>query len=260
MIDGFVIFTPILLLAIVALLGFVGCYQDVTVTPPTLMHVQTVVKSAPAGTQSATAKPLTLQGGELIVVAVQWSSPNATPSKPELSEASLGNILFPAVSGGGPFAWYAIDSNHNMMAQIFSASNPAGNTQFTVKASLLQQSTVPWSLCVSAYAGVNESTPLSSPQPSKLNYLGNNPQTPPISFGPGALVYAVAFAANSDGTFPGNNSLSAGPGFTAEFPQITNPLVEDGNGASPVIAQATNTNSDPNAKGFIFAMVLNPPA
>jgi hypothetical protein len=30
MLDPFLIRTPVLLLAIVALLGFVGCYQDVT--------------------------------------------------------------------------------------------------------------------------------------------------------------------------------------------------------------------------------------
>jgi hypothetical protein len=105
---------------------------------------------------------------------------------------------------------------------------------------------------------VNEAAPLSSPQTSRLNYLGNNPQTPPISVGAGALIYAVAFAADSDGAFPGNNPLTAGPGFTAEFPASTNPLVEDGDGTSPVTAQATNANSDPNAKGFIFAAVLNP--
>jgi hypothetical protein len=262
MIDGFVILTPILLLAVVALLGFVGCDKLLglgTVSPMTsVMHVQTVVKSAAAGTNSITADPLTLQGGEFIVVAVQWSTSTGVPSMPELSETTLGSQLkFTGVSGGGPFAWYAIDSLHNMMVQIFSAGNPTGNTQFQVKASLLQPSTVPWNLCVSAYSGVNEAAPLSSPQTSRLNYVGNNPQTPPIGFGTGALIYSVGLAANSNGTFPGNNALTAGAGFTAEFPAITNPLVQDGDGASPVIAQVTNANPDPNAKGFIFAVVLN---
>jgi hypothetical protein len=245
MLDPFLILTPVLLLAIVALLGFVGCYQDVTVTPPTLMHVQTVVKTAPAGTQSATANPLTLQGGELIVAAVQWSSPISGPDMPGFTGTS-----FSPVNGGGPFAW------NGMLIQIFSAFNPAGNTQLTVTAMLLRNSTVTWNLCVSAYSGVDENAPLYSPQTSRLNYVGNNPQTPPLNIGPGDLVYAVAFAANSNGTFPGNNSLTAGPGFTEEFPAITNPLVEDGTGNNPVTAQVTNTNPDPNAKGFIFAMGL----
>jgi hypothetical protein len=245
MLDPFVILTPVLLLAIVALLGFVGCYHNVTYTGPVLMHVQTVVNSAPAGTKSITAAPLTLQGGELIVVAVQWSSSITGPDMAEVAGAS-----FSAVDGGGPFAW------NNMSVQIFSAFNPAGNTQLTVTASLVLNSTVTWNLCVSAYSGVDENASLYSPQTSKLNYVGNNPQTPPLNIGTGDLVYAVAFAANSDGTFPGTNALTAGPGFTAEFPAITNPLAEDGNGSNPVIAQVTNTNTDPNAKGFIFAMGL----
>ncbi len=245
MIDWFVILTPILLLAVVALLGFVGCYQDVFVLPPLVLHVQTVVTQASAGTNQVTAGPLTLYGGELIVVAVQWSSAISGPEMPGLTGAP-----FSPVNGGGPFLW------NNMSVQIFSAFNPAGNTQLTVTASLPRFSTVPWNLCVSAYSGVDENTPLYSPQTSKLNYVGNNPQTPPLNIGSDDLVYAVAFAANSDGLFPGNNSLAAGAGFTAEFPAITNPLVEDGNGSNPVVAQVTNSNPDPNAKGFIFAMGL----
>lgn len=76
MLDPFLILTPVLLLAVVALLGFVGCYQEVTLTPQ-VMHVQTVVQSAPDGTRSVTADPLTLQGGELIVVALSCTRSNS---------------------------------------------------------------------------------------------------------------------------------------------------------------------------------------
>ena len=260
MLDLFLILTPLLLLAIVALLGFTGCYTPVMLTPPPppppgVTHVKTVVNSNGANTNTITSDMLTLQGGEFIVVAVQWGSANAAPGMPQLSETSMASIKFPGVSNGGPFVWYALDSNHSMMVQIFSASNPMGNTQFTVKASLLQASTVPWNLCVSAYDGVNESTPLSSPQSSSLP--GDNPHTSPISFGTGALVYAVAFAADSSGLFPSGNMLTAGAGFTPESPQPGNPLVEDGNATNPLTAQVNNSNTDPNAKGFIFAMVLN---
>ncbi len=244
MIDGFVILTPILLLAVVALLGFAGC-QFHAAAPPSVSNVQTVVQSAAAGTKSVTAAALSLQGGELIIAAVQWSSAVALPETPALSGAA-----FSPVDGGGPFAWDV------MSVQIFSAVNPAGNTQLTVTALLPRNSNVAWNLCVSAYDGVDEVAPFYSPQTSPLDYAGNNPQTPALSIGSGDLVYAVAFAANSDGTFPGNNPLTAGSGFTAEYPAVTNPLVEDGDGNSPVIAQVTNSNSDPNAKGFIFAMGL----
>ena len=246
MIDGFLMLTPILLLAIIALLGFVGCYQVVTLVPASLTHEKTTVKSAPAGTQTATADALTLLGGEFIVVAVQWSSAVSGPDMPSLSEASLG-LIFSTFSGGGPFTW------NNMSVQTFTALNPLSNTQFKVTASLLRPSTVPWNLCVSAYAGVEASAPLFSPQ-TKIS-AGPNLQTPAINIASGDLIYAVAFAANSDGTFPGN-SLSAGTGFAAEFPQITNPLVEDGGGDGLVTPQATNANKDPNATGFMFAMGL----
>lgn len=255
MFDPFLILTPLLLLAIVALLGCVGCYQEVTLTAAGVTHVQTVVNSNGANTNRITSDMLTLQGGEFIVVAVQWSSANAAPSMPGLIEASLGKI-FSTVGGGGPFTWYAIDSNHSMMVQIFSAPNPDGNTRFQVQASLLQTSTVPWNLCVSAYSGVDAGA--SSPQSSNLP--GDSPHTQPISFESGALVYAVAFAADSDGTFPSGNLLSAGTGFNPESPQPGNPLVQDSNGTSPLTAQAKNSNTDPLAKGFIFAMVLNPAA
>ena len=245
MVDPFLILTPLLLLAIVALLGFAGCRFTPGATATGVSNVQTVVQSAAAGTNSVTAAALSLQGGEVIIAAVQWSSGVAIPETPALSGAA-----FSPVAGGGPFAWDV------MSVQIFSALNPAGNTQLTVTASLPRNSNVPWNLCVSAYDGADEDAPFYSPQTSKLNYVGNNPQTPSLNIGSGDLVYAVAFAANSDGTFPGNNSLTAGPGFTAEFPAITNPLVEDGGGSNPVVAQVTNTNSDPNAKGFIFAMGL----
>ncbi|MGA2688615.1 MAG: hypothetical protein ABSE85_11160 [Candidatus Korobacteraceae bacterium] len=245
MIDGFVIFTPILLLVIVALLGFAGCQFTPGAAPSGVSHVQTVVQSAAAGTKSVTAAALSLQGGELIIAAVQWGSAVALPETPTLSGAP-----FSPVNGGGPFAWNA------MSVQIFSALNPASNTQLTVTASLPRNSDVTWNLCVSAYDGADEDAPLYSPQTSPLNYVGSNPQTPPLNIGTGDLVYAVAFAANSDGTFPGNNSLTGVPGFTAEFPAITDPLVEDGNGTNPVVAQVTNTNPDPTAKGFIFAMGL----
>jgi hypothetical protein len=68
------------------------------------------------------------------------------------------------------------------------------------------------------------------------------------------MVYAVAFGADNNGTFPGNNSFTPGPAFTAEFSAITNPLVEDTIPYAPVVAQATNTTQALNPRGFIFAM------
>lgn len=250
MIDGFVVLTPILLLAVIALLGFVGCdrvfglqYVDPPGTPSPVNHVQTVIKSGAAGSNTITADPLSLQGGELIVATVQWGSAAVQQPTPALTGADFAPVL-----GGGPFAW------NGMRVQTFFGTNPSNNQTVTVEAILSGGSNVTWNLCVSAYADVDSHTPIYSPQQSGPIYVGNNPQTPAINIGDGDLVYAVALAADNGGAFPGNNSLAAGPGFTAEFTAIANPLVEDGGKTGPVTAQATITSQGPNPKGFIFAM------
>jgi hypothetical protein len=243
--DLFLILTPLLLFAIVALLGFAGCYVPVTLASAGVTHVATVVNSNGANTNSITSDPLTLAGGEFLVAVVQWSSAISGPDMPAFSPP-----IFTPLAGIAPFAW------NNMTIQVFTAQNPDGNsTQLKLTATLLRNSNIPWNLCVSAYDGVAGSP--ESPENSPLNSVGN-PTTPTFSINPGDLVYAVALAADSDGTFPGSNKLSAGPEYVSEFPSVTNPLVEDGapTGTNGVVAQATNSNPDPNAKGFIFSMVL----
>jgi hypothetical protein len=247
MLDHFLLLTPLLLLPVVALLAFAGCYTPVTLVPAPLTHKQTVVNFNGPGTDSITADPLELEGGELIIAAVQWSSAISGPDMPQLSGA-----VFSPLSGVSAFQW------NNMLVQIFTAMNPTGaaaSTKLAVTATLLRPSIIKWNLCVSAYSGADPGTPVYSPLSSDVKYVGNNPHTASLGILPGDLVYAVAFAADSDGAFPGNgNSLTPGPGFTAVFPDSTNPLVESGDGSSPVTAQATNANPDLNAKGFIFAM------
>lgn len=96
-------------------------------------------------------------------------------------------------------------------------------------------------------------SPIYSPQQSCPAFIGNNPKAPPINVGTGDMVYAVAFAADSNGSSPGSNTLSRGPDFTAEFPVIANPLVEDGGTGNPVTAQAT-VAGNANPRAFIFAL------
>jgi hypothetical protein len=146
-----------------------------------------------------------------------------------------------------------------MQVQVFWMRNPDGNTLLTVTTTL-HGSAVPWNVCVSAYSGADDTmpSPFYSPQTSALGYTGRTPQTQALNTGANDMVYAVAFAANSDGTFPGDNGLSAGAGFTAEFTAITNPLVQDayGNGGliTPVAQISSNEVTDP--LGFIFAVGL----
>lgn len=177
------------------------------------------------------------------MATLQWRSGQVVQPTPVLTGANFAPVV-----GGGPIDW------NGMRIQTFSAINPANNNTVTVEAFILGGSSLTSNLCVSAYESFDTDVPIYSPQQSGPIFIGTNPQTPPINVGSGDLIYAVAFAADNGGEFPGNNSLIAGPGFTAEFPAVTNPLVEDGGTGNPVVAQATNTTQSPNPRGFIFAM------
>jgi hypothetical protein len=246
MIDGFVLLTPIVLLAVIALVGFIGCQLVFPLNPPPAVeHVATTVKTGLPGMDTVTTDPLILEGGELIVATVQWGSAAVQPPTPELSGAEFS----PAV-GGGPFNW------SGMKVQTFLARNPENQKALAVQAIVLGGANVVWNVCVSAYRNVDGANPIFSPIQNGSAFVGTNPQLPPININEGDTVYAVALAADNNGTFPGSNAYVAGPGFTAEFPAVANPIVEDGGTGTLVIAQATNTAQSLNPRAFIFAMAL----
>jgi hypothetical protein len=140
-----------------------------------------------------------------------------------------------------------------MNVQSFFAFNAQGSTSVSVEALVMGGSAAPWNLCVSAYNFADLQNPLYSPQQNGPAFVGSNPQTPAINIGGNDLVYAVVFASDGDGTFPGSVSIAAGPNFTNESGGTVNPLVEDGNQGDPVVPQAT-ISGDPNPRAFIFAM------
>ena len=262
MIDWFVILTPILLLAMVALFGFVGCDQLLGLSPttesPQLGYVKTAVYVEPAtpmnGTSTTTFNGILsgLQGGELVVVALQWKGnpPAFTP-----------NLM----SAAGPYEWQLatkVPPQTISDIQVFTAMNPANSAQFTVQVKL--NSVAPWSLCLSAYNMVDTNAPTYSPQIVQVSTSANNPvtslQTAAIGLSAGDALYAVGFAANGDGTFPpGANNLAPGPGFTLDNSGNTNPLVEHlitsnlGSDQS-LPAVVTNTTGNPTANLFVLGM------
>jgi hypothetical protein len=209
-------------------------------------HVQTVAAGATGG-KTITASALNLQGGGLIVATLQWSA--AGNPVPSFSGASLLPV------SGSPSVWNA------MNVQSFYGMNTTSG-QVSVGVNLSVNSTTPWSLCASAYDFVDPAAPVYGSVAGNPNYTGLNPQAPVISANPGDLVYAVVYAADPGGPFPGSNSLSAGSGFAAESGPINyavsviDPLVEDVQvmTASMVTAQATNTTANTNPRGFIIAM------
>jgi hypothetical protein len=263
MIDWFVILTPILLLAIVALLAFVGCDQLLGLNPTSLGsnqvgYVKTAVYVEPAtpanGTSTTTLNAILsgLQGGELIVVALQWKGnpPTFTP-----------NLM----SAAGPYKWQLVASVPPQTIsdiQIFTVLNPANTTQFTVQVKL--NSVAPWSLCLSAYNTVDTNAPTYSPQTVQVSTSANNPmtnlQTAQIGLSAGDALYAVGFAADADGSFPpGANNLGPGPGFTLDNSGNTNPLVEhlitsDTGSNQSLPAVVMNTTGNPTANLFVLGM------
>ena len=235
-----ILLAPVLLLAIVALFGFVGCsFNPSYVPPPT-----PVVETAPANSATLNATLMNLAGGELLVATLQWgggSAPNFTSGG-----------AFQAVTNGGPFLWAG------MRIQVFSAVNTTP-TSNTVTVTLPKPSPVPWSLCIMPYS-MPASDPLYGATNNGTNFTGADIKAPPINLNFGDTVYAVAFAADAIGTFPGHNSLSAGPGFTASSTEVTNPLMEQplfsrAAADGPVTAEATNSNTA-NPRGFIFAVAV----
>jgi hypothetical protein len=202
-------------------------------------HVQTAIGSAGGGT-SIQSPPLTLQGGELLLVTLQWGG-TGTPS---LSGANLQSIP------GGPYPW------SGMKVQVFSGMNTVSG-QVAIAATLSSASPVPWRLSVSAYDGVDSTNPTYSPVASPDGNTGKALSAPaPIAANAGDLVYSVAFAADAGGAFPGTtNALTPGAAFTAES-GIGNPLVQDQQVATAgnITATATNTTTNPNPRWWIFAV------
>jgi hypothetical protein len=263
MIDWFVILTPILLLAVVALLAFVGCDQLLGLNPTTLGsnqvgYVKTAVYVEPAtpanGTSTTTFNAILsgLQGGELIVATLQWKG-NPPTFTPNLMSAA-GSYTWQTDTGALPQKISDI--------QVFTALNPAHSVQFTVQVKL--NSVVPWSLCLSAYNTVDVNAPTYSPQTAQVSASVNNPvttlQTAQIGLSVGDALYAVSFAANGDGSFPpGANNLGTGPGFTLDNSGNTNPLVEhlitsDTGSGQSLPAVVMNTTGNPTANIFVLGM------
>jgi hypothetical protein len=202
-------------------------------------HVQTALGSAGGGT-SIQSPPLALQGGELLLVTLQWGGTGT----PALSGATVQSLP------GGAYPW------SGMKVQVFSGMNTVSG-QVVVKATLSSASPVAWRLCVSAYDGADSVNPTYSPVASPDGNTGKALQTPaPIAANAGDLIYSVAFAADAGGAFPGTaNALTPGTGFTAES-GIGNPLVQDQQvvTAAGISATATNTTANTNPRWWIFAV------
>ncbi len=259
MIDWFVILTPILLLAIVALLGFVGCdavfgIQPTGLLPPYLevgyvnatVYVETATGNNGADTTSVDATLTGLQGGELIVVTLQWEGNPATltPNLPPVADA---------------YPWVletTAPPKTISRIQVFTAMNPAHAAQFTVTVQL--NSAVPWSVCLSAFNNVNLNAPTASPLTQVATGYVSSLQTSAIGLSAGDALYAFGLVADGNGNFPsGANNLAQGSGFTLDDPGFAPPSSGD---PAPLIEHRVTDNfgSDQSLPAVIVNNTGNP--
>lgn len=247
MIDGFVILTPLLLLAVIALLGFVGCDQvlGLNQTYEGVGYVNTAVFVEPANTDTVTAVLSGLTGGELIVITLQWTG-NAPTFTPNLTSAA------------GPYTWelQTTAAPKKISAiQVFTAMNPDDSAQFTVKVTL--SSVVPWSVCLTAFSVVDANAPTYSPQTVQASTSANSPaQTNAIGLGDSDALYAIGIAADGAGNIlSAQGNLAPGPGFTSDYPGTANVLVEhlfpNSNQSLPAVV---NNTQNASANLFVFGM------
>lgn len=207
-----ILLTPVLLLAIVALFGFVGCAQF----PPGKPYktYTPVVVNGLAEETTSTAHITNLSDNELLVATLQWGGP-PTPTPTFASSGGLVNLYpAPAVNNGQPFSWNGM----NIQVFINNVDNP-GDGNLAVTVTLPAPSPVPWSLCVWPYLTLAKD-PVFGAVSTDSNFIGTEIKTPePITLSQLDALYAVAFAADTparaggNGAFPGTNSLSAPPGW-----------------------------------------------
>jgi len=228
MIDPFVLLAPVLLLAVVALLHFVGCdwvfgLHSTTVAVPIAFEQIAQNQSPPNSTGVTTLSAMfnkSTNNGDLIIVALKWGG-TATPTVKDGND----NVYTPL---GTPVSWSAGNAKR---AQLFYSV--ADGTKTTLTATLSQASTAQIRLCMCEYSEVYTASPIEG---SPMSNTGSGPNLSCGSLDVTAqnMVWAVAFADD------GQLALSQGSSFALRAPASVNDnpytLVED-------ILEAPNTGN-----------------
>jgi len=248
MIDPFVLLAPVLLLAVVALLHFVGCdwvfglHSTTTITPIAFEQIaqnQSPPNSAGNTTLSQTFNNSTTKG-DLILVALKWGG-TATPTVQD----AKNNVYTPI---GTPVSWSVGGAKQ---AQLFYGV--ADGTKTTLTATLSQASTAQIRLCMCEYSEVYTASPIEG-SPMSNTGSGPNLSCGPLDVTAQNMVWAVAFADD------GQLALSQGSTFTLRAPAFAtdNPytLVEDEQASSTgsYSADGQNTNTSPTIN-WVMLMV-----
>ena len=245
MIDPYVLLAPILLLGIVALLGFVGC--DIVLglneiyPPGKVVHLQTVTTTGTGTTLAASLPDMSGGQSQLVVVTVEWGG-NAT-----------------VTLSGAAFTEVETDNLNPQKVATFFANNVIG--AITVTSTLSAPTTTEANLLVSAYN-------LTSGNPDaagSANGSGTDAVLPMQTSGlkAGDLVYSVVIARSGGAVLSGALVPGSAPSFMAEAGQGSYHLVQDyllesaDVAAGQINVTATNTTGTPTSLWYVFAMRIS---
>ena len=248
--DLFVTLTPLLLLGVIFLLGFVGCdiilgLNQLEPRKDVSNIGQTMIVQGSNGPGGATAQATVSFSDKpkLIVATVVWPTGGGT----------LSSLM---VTGGTFQPPVKTDQWSGYSVHTALAPNVPTGSSITVTATLSSPSTPsPWFMCVTVYDNADPTNPAFSP--TSLSSTTTAVITP-ISFSvPDAndLIYAVAIAQPMSSSFANfTGQLAPASGFTAEQ-NLGYVLIEDqpqsAVGTVSVGADTTGTNA---AKWYLIAV------
>lgn len=243
MLDPYVFLTPLFVLGIVALLGFVGCdrilgLEEVDPPPVGVGHLQTVTTTGSGAKLVAALPDLTTGQPQLIIATVEWGG-NAT-----------------LTLSGATFTQVVSDSLSPQNVATFFASNVTG--AITVTATLSAPTTTEANLLVSAYGGTSGNPDRAGSAQGSGTSAVLPMQTTGLSAGD--LVYSVVISRTTGSVLSGKLVPGATPSFIAEAGQGGYHLVQDyvldsaDVEAGQINVSATNTTGTPTSLWYVFAM------
>lgn len=254
MTDAFILLTPLLVFAILALFAFVGCDRvfriDPVTAPPDVLPVTRIFQQAAnqnsgKGPFTVSFTPAASDANMLVLVSIHWGNSGGATA---------------AITVNGTAA-QTIESdlfNPQAVAHFF-ANNLSG--PITVSIALSSNSNTAWDYCVSIYSNADQSSsPFNSPVSRQGTVQGTIPDSAnqiSITSSPNNLIYAVANSQVAGGVLGGNLSIGAGFNLVASPSAyfLVEDLAVDDQTTEPVIPTVSVSGA---ARWYFFAAEIKP--
>jgi len=168
-------------------------------------NVQSLIVPGANNPAGATAQASVAFSGsaKVVMVTVLWPTGGGTLATPAITGGVLQSLKNDLWSG------------YNV--QTFFAANVPAGPNVTVTATLSSPSTPsPWNLCVTVFDNADQANPTYAPNSASSTTSGVITPISINAFDASDLIYAVAIAQTSGGSFAITGTLSPGPGFTPE--------------------------------------------